>query len=263
MSYLEATLYGAVQGITEFLPVSSSAHLALLPRLMGWRDPGLAFDAALHLGTLAAVTAYFLRDWVKLLGAAARRPRGNEARLLLLLAVSTVPAAAAGLAFERQVEGAFRDPERIAAALILFGALLGLADRFGRRTTAFEEIGAAAAVAIGLSQALALVPGVSRSGVTVTAGLALGLSYDAALRFSFLMSTPVILGAGLLKLRHLGGADMTGGFLWALAVSALTGLGAVHLLMSQLRRTGMRPYVIYRLAVGGAILAACAAGWSP
>ncbi len=257
MTYLQASVYGMLQGLTEFLPVSSSGHLILLRWLTGWEDPGLAFDVALHLGTLAALGVYFYRDWRDLLLGTWRNPRGKEARLLFWLGTATLPAAAAGLAFESQAEALFRKPAAVASALILFGLLLELADRFSGKKKSLDEVRAGTALGIGAAQALAIFPGVSRSGVTLTAGLALGFSYDSSARFSFLLATPVILGAGVLKLRHLE-SPLSGPFLWALAASALTGLGAVHFFLNHLRRSGPRAYVAYRLALGLAVLVFCA-----
>lgn len=254
MSYLEATVYGCLQGLTEFLPVSSSAHLALTPWLLGWKDQGLSFDVALHLGTLAALLIYFRRDWLDLITGALADSRGPQARLLAWMALATVPAAAAGLIFEKQIEALFRDPSRVALSLIVFGLLMEAADRLGRKEKGLLDAGGREVLGVGLAQALALMPGVSRSGVTITAALALGLKRDAAARFSFLLGSPIILGAGLLKIRHLEAADLTGPFLWAVAVSALSGLAAVRFFIERLGRTGLTPYTVYRVIVGVAIL---------
>lgn len=255
MTYLEASLYGALQGLTEFLPVSSSAHLILAPWLLGWKDPGLSFDVALHLGTLAALLIYFFEDWRGLLAGAAKDRRGPEARLLWLLAVSSLPAGAAGLALGRHAESVFRQPARIAWALILFALLMETADRLGRKETPLNSISAKAALGIGLAQSLAIIPGVSRLGATMTAGLFFGLSTEAAARFSFLLGAPVILGAGAWQLRHMRAADISGPFVWGVAVSALASLAALRFFMRQAPRSGLGPYVVYRIALGLLVLA--------
>lgn len=254
LSVWQAALLGAVQGATEFLPVSSSAHLALTPRVLGFRDPGLAFDLALHVGTLLSLAAVYGRTWYGLLKDAAAEPRGPAARKLALLALATLPAVAAGLAFEDEAERLFRDPRRIAWALIAFSFVMAAAQRLGRGARGWEEAGWRAVLAVGAAQALAILPGVSRSGVTVSAGLLLGLAPAAAAELSFLLSAPIIAGAAAYKLRGIGVADVTAPFLCGVAVSALTGLLAVRVFLALLPRRGLTPFVLYRLALGGALL---------
>ena len=261
MNAFEAIILGAVEGLTEFLPVSSSAHLTLLPWVLGWEDPGLTFDVALHIGTLAAVVSCFWRDWLDILRGAARDRRGAQARFLGLLVLATLPAVAAGLILEDQAEHAFRQPWRIATALMGFAVLMELADRWGSKKRAIDGLGLSGAVGIGLAQALSICPGVSRSGVTLTAGLALGLSRSEAARYSFLLSTPITAGACLLKLRHLQIGDASGPFLWGIAVSAVMGFAAVRFFLANLGSLSLRPYVVYRLLAGGAILWAAASGF--
>ncbi len=249
-----AALLGAVQGATEFLPVSSSAHLALAPRLLGFMDPGLTFDLALHLGTLLSLAAVYGRYWTGLLGDAARDPRGPQGRRLLLLAAATMPAVVAGLALEKQAEEVFRDPRRIGWALIIFSFVMAAAQRLGRGEKKWEESGWRVVLAVGAAQAIALMPGVSRSGATVSAGLLLGLAPAAAAELSFLLSAPIIAGAAAFKLRHLGAADLTAPFFIGIAVSALTGLAAVRFFLAMLPKKGLTPFVLYRLALGAALL---------
>lgn len=255
MTLGHAAVYGFVQGATEFLPVSSSAHLALLPKLLGIPDPGLTFDVALHMGTLAAVIGYFARDWWQILSGAARDPRGEQCRRLVQLAAATVPAAVVGVLLEERVETVFRDPLRISVTLAVFGLLLAAADRWGRRSRSLEAVGWRETLGVGLAQALALVPGVSRSGVTITAGLTMGLTGDAAARLSFLLALPITAGAGVFKLRHLSLAEVTPDFWVGILVSALTGAAAVHILLKQVRGRGLWPYALYRLALAGALVA--------
>lgn len=255
MTYAQAALLGAVQGLTEFLPVSSSAHLALAPRFFSFPDPGLTFDVALHLGTLLAVLVYYREIWLRLFAGILRDPRGSEARTLLLLAAATVPAAVAGLALEKAAEHAFRDPWRIGACLIAFSGVMWWADRRGEAGGgSWRAAGPKTVVLVGCAQALALMPGVSRSGATMSAALLLGLSRAESAELSFLMATPIVAGAALLKLRHLGAADVTGPFLTGLLVSAATGFAAVGAFLRFLPKGGLRPYALYRVALGIAAL---------
>ncbi|MDX6770596.1 MAG: undecaprenyl-diphosphate phosphatase [Elusimicrobiota bacterium] len=253
---LQAAVLGAVQGATEFLPVSSSAHLALAPRLFGFADPGLTFDLALHVGTLVSLAAVYGRTWYGLLAGAAREPGGPEAHRLLLLAGATLPAVAAGLGLEDYAETVFRDPRRIAWALIVFSLVMAAAQRLGRGWKTWEEAGWPVIIGVGAAQALAILPGVSRSGVTVSAALLLGLAPASAAELSFLLSAPIIAGAAVFKLRHLTGADLTAPFFVGVVVSALTGLAAVRGFIAFLPKRGLTPFVVYRLALGAALLAA-------
>ena len=254
MSWTEAAILGLVQGLGEFLPISSSAHLALAPWLLRFRDPGLTFDVALHVGTLAAVAAAFGGRWLGLLRDAAREPRGPGGRRVAMLAVATLPAVAAGLALEDAAESAFRDPRLIAATLGAFGLLLGAADRAGRKAADWTDRGFPLALGVGAAQALALVPGVSRSGVTMTAALFAGLTRESAAELSFLMSAPIIAGAAALKLRHLSAADLTGPFVAGVLVAAVSGWLAVRYFLRWLPRWGVAPYVWYRVAAAAGVL---------
>lgn len=247
LTSLQAFVLGVVQGLTEFLPISSSAHLILFPRLMGWQDPGLSFDVALHLGTLAGVVVYFWKDlWgmVRNARAASRPP------LLLYLIIGTVPAAAVGLLLEHHVETVFRSPVLIAWALILMGVALAAADRFSSGRKTLPDLTAPAVLAIGVAQCLALVPGVSRSGITIMAALALGFQRQDAARFSFLLAIPIIAGAGLLRLpeilRSPDPAALAAGFLGA----ALSGFFAIWFLLQYVQTRRYTPFVIYRWILG-------------
>src|SRR5690242_6489906 len=216
MSLLEVMVLGLVQGLTEFLPISSTAHLAVIPAIVGWPDPGLGFDIALHIGTLIAVLLYFFRDWLQILGqglgfrGGGRDPELKRNRMLLwLLALGTIPAAVAGFLFQKQAESAWRTPYVIGAMMILIGLAMWWADRAGRKQKDIGHVTTADALLVGTAQALAVVPGVSRSGVTISAGLLCNLNRPASARFSFLLSTPVILGAAAKEawdlFRHEGG----------------------------------------------------------
>lgn len=256
IDWWQALVLALLQGATEFLPISSSAHLILPTLILGWPDQGLAFDVAVHLGTLSAVVWYFRRDLVALAtgglrGIAAGRVN-VELREIGLLAVATVPALVAGLVLNDFMDS-LRTLPVIATTTILFALLLWVADRRVRP----EAAGAVGvwwvALLIGLAQALALVPGTSRSGITITAGLLLGLSRAASARFSFLMSIPVIAGAGLLQVLDL--VESTEPVAWELLggatlVAALSAYTCVALFLALIERMGMLPFVIYRLALG-------------
>ena len=257
MDTLQTILLALLQGLTEFLPISSSAHLILLPRMLGWGDQGLAFDVAVHVGTLMAVIFYFRNDVQRLLGAwlasCLQRQMTAEARLAWLLLLGTVPVAMAGLLLHDVVEMYLRSPLVIALATIGFGLLLGLADWRGRQVRSEDSLTLADVIWIGLAQALALIPGTSRSGITMTAGLALGLTRSAAARFSFLLSIPVILLAGgyeSLKLMQQLEPVAWGEILLGTAVAATSAYLCIHFFMRLIERIGMLPFVVYRLLLG-------------
>src|SRR5215469_6434824 len=197
-SSFQALVLGAVQGLTEFLPVSSSAHLILIPWLLNWEDPGLAFDVALHLGTLLALLIYYWQTWIKLVGSLMNNDVASR-RLLFLLIIASVPGAIIGLLLEKQAETIFRSPRLIAGTMAVLGMVLWLVDKLFLSSRKVSDFTVADALLIGLSQALAIVPGVSRSGATITMARALGIERADAANFSFLMATPIIAGAGLIR----------------------------------------------------------------
>ena len=253
-SYLQAIVLGVVQGITEMLPISSSGHLILFPRLFGWDDQGLAFDAALHVGTLLAVLVYFHADlWRMLVAGLASTFRGRhtpDSRLAWAIVLGTIPVGVAGMLLKDTIEHAFRNPLLVAGNLALWGVVLWLADRFGARRRGVDQTDLRDGLMIGLAQALALVPGTSRSGITMIAGLALGLTREAAARFSFLLSVPAVMAAGALAVLDLLQAPVApvwGPMGVAVAVSALTGVLSIHLLLRLIQRVGFAPFTIYRL----------------
>jgi undecaprenyl-diphosphatase len=264
---IHAAILGIVQGLTEFLPISSSAHLILVPKLLGWNDPFLdsaAFDVMLHLGTLLALVVYFWRDLVRLLAAwlrsIGRRGVGDDpdARLAWLLLISVVPAAVLGAALEDFFDRTFRDALAWVGVFILVGAtLLWLAERWGARDRDLNQLTAVDAAIIGVGQGLALFPGMSRSGTTIAAGLFLGLERAAAARFSFLMAVPVIAGAGLWKARTLVGAGLEGArtdqLLVGVTVSAISGFLAVWFLLAFLRRNSTALFIAYRVVLAGLV----------
>lgn len=250
MTELQAILLGVLQGVGEFLPISSSAHLALAPYILGMNYQGLAYDVMLHLGTLLAILIYFARDWALIIKAGLTRPRESDGRLLWLIAAGTVPAAVFGLLLEDLAETAFRNPFWIAFNLVFFSALIYAADRKPAQTLKAGALTLKHILLIGLAQCLALMPGASRSGMTIMAALFLGYTrYDAA-RFSFLLATPVIFGAGLLKLREIHAADMNAAFALGLAASFAAGLASIKLLLAYLKDKDLTPFLIYRVLLG-------------
>jgi undecaprenyl-diphosphatase len=250
----EAVVLGIVQGLGEFLPISSSGHLVLAPWLFGWEDPGLAFNVALHLGTLVAVVAYFWRDWLNLAQNGLKGKKNREGRLFWYLAAATVPGILAGLALEEYAETVFRAPVLVGAMLIAMGAVLYAADRWGARARGIWQVGWRDALFIGVSQALAIIPGVSRSGATISAGRMLGLDREAATRFSFLLSTPIILGAGVYSLRNIGINDLTFAFWVGVAASAVTGFAAIAFLLRFVVTRNFNIFVWYRTALGTVVI---------
>lgn len=255
MTLLQAIVLGAIQGATEFLPVSSSAHLLILPWLLGWAPQSLTFDVALHMGTLVAVLAVFGGDLVTLavqaLTTGLRTPAG---RLGWAIAAGTLPAAVLGLWLEEVVESAFRSPLVVAFTLAALGVTLWYVDRVAARRKAVDQVSFGDVLFIGIAQALALVPGVSRSGITMTAGLLRGLDRAAAARISFLLAFPTILGAGVLKLRHLGPADLTAPFWAGVITSGLTGYLVIRFMLDYLRRGTYAAFAAYRVLVAAVIV---------
>jgi len=271
VNVLHAAVLGALQGFTEVLPISSSAHLILVPWLLKWPESGLTFDVALHLGTFIALTIYFRRDIVAMTSAlfealTSRSLDTPAKRLPFLIIAATVPAAVVGKLFEDPLEEIFRsNPLLIALVLIVFGIILGIADIAGRKRLAMNEIRPASAMTIGLFQCLALIPGVSRSGITITAGLMLGFTRESAARFSFLLSLPIVAGAALLKTMHLATHGIPAGegvpMLVGIAVSAVTGYISVAFLLKFVQKHSISPFVWYRVIAGGVIISAIMSGF--
>jgi undecaprenyl-diphosphatase len=255
MTVFQAFVLGLAQGLGEFLPISSSAHLILIPWAFRWPDPGLTFDVALHVGTLLAVVAYFWRDWWTLLKNGLRGVSTPEGRLFWFLVVASIPGGLAGVALEQKAETTFRSPLIIGVMLIVMGLVLYLADRYGAKRQKGQAVTFGQSLAIGASQALAIVPGVSRSGITMSTGLSLGLTREGAARFSFLLSTPIILGAGLLKLRHLTPQAISVPFLVGVGTSAVVGFLVIGLLLRWLKKSSFLPFVWYRLLLGAGVIA--------
>ena len=259
MTALQLIVLALIQGFSEFLPVSSSAHLVLVGQFLEqWGDQGLAFDAAVHVGTLAAVMLYFRADLAGLLRTGLGRDSDPARRRLLFgLALATVPALLVGVLTADFIEVWMRSPLLIAATTLLFALALGWFDRAGSRSRPLEALSLRGALLIGLAQMLALVPGTSRSGVTITAGLALGLTREASARFSFLLSIPIIAAAGgwgFFKGLMDGGQFEFGRFLVAAGISGTVAWLTIAAFMAWLQRFGMTPFVIYRLLLGAFLL---------
>lgn len=253
---MQAVVLGFAQGLGEFLPISSSAHLVLVPWFFRWTDPGLTFDIALHLGTLVAVVLYFWRDWWQLIMKGFTDVRSAQGRLFWYLAAASVPGAAAGFLLERKAETIFRSPALIAVMLIGMGVFLYWADRGSTKDIEINGITFRMSVLIGLSQALAIIPGVSRSGVTMTAGLLTGMTREGAARFSFLLSTPIILGAAAVKLPHVisDPSVVSVSFVWGMAVSCVAGVVSIGFLLRYVQTKNFLPFAWYRFALGALVL---------
>ena len=260
MDTLHIVWLALLQGLTEFLPVSSSAHLILVPALLGWEDQGLAFDVAVHLGTLIAVVAYFRRDIVTLFLAWLGSMTGNgmraEARLAWGVILGTIPAGLVGLLFKDAIEVHLRSPLVIAFTTVVFGLLLWYADRRSRLVRDETSLGWGDFLLIGGAQALALIPGTSRSGITITAGLLLGLTREAAARYSFLLSIPIIVLSGIGVsgdlLASTAPVDWTA-LVLGTVIAAVAAFLCIYLFLAWINRIGMLPFVIYRLALGAVL----------
>lgn len=270
MEILAAAILGIIQGITEFLPISSSAHLILVPWFLGWKPEGIAFDVSLHVGTAIAVIAFFWRDWIRLareliLGLKEGKLLGNpDRRLAWFLVVGTLPALVAGLAFEAMVEDHLRSPLIIVFTLPIFAVFLFAAERKSRQDRAIENFTWADSLSIGFSQALALIPGVSRSGITMTMAMLRNSTRISAARFSFMLSTPVIAGAGILEILRLAKAmlhpaesmpavswsAMGVGFLCA----AISGFLCIRYFLRYIQTKSFAPFVVYRFLLAGLVL---------
>src|SRR4051794_1478214 len=268
MDAFQAIVLGIVQGLTEFLPVSSTGHLRIVPAFAGWDDPGAAFTAVTQLGTMAAVLLYFRADlwrisvsWLRGLRDPDER-RTLESRLGWYIVLGTIPIAVLGLAFNDQIERGARNLYLIGTALIVLGLVLLAAERIARRDRGIEDLGPGDAAVIGVAQAAALVPGVSLSGATITAGLSLGLDRPAAARYSFLLSVPAVVLSGLFELRHIGEGRGAGPGATALAVliAFVVGYASIAVLLRWLATHSTLVFVVYRVALGTLVIALTAAG---
>lgn len=260
MTLFQSFVLGLLQGLAEFLPISSSAHLALAPWLFGWPEPGLAFDVALHVGTLVAVLGYFRAEWARLARAAWHvattfRIESAEEKRALYIVIATIPGVIAGVLLQKQAEQAFRAPSLIAEALIVVGLVLWLVDKFVPRTRPLGELRAVDALIIGCAQAFAVVPGVSRSGATITAGRALKLDREAAATFSFLMSAPIIAGAAAFEGRHLIHTPLFGmPMVVGVLTSAVSGWFAIAALLRFVTHRSYGIFAWYRFVLGAVVI---------
>jgi undecaprenyl-diphosphatase len=268
MSALEAIILGIVQGLTEFLPISSSGHLRIVPALMGTDDPGAAFTAIIQLGTMAAVLLYFRRDLWNITRAWLRSWRDpavratTDARLGWFIVLGTIPISVLGLAFANTIEDEFRSLYLIGTTLIVFGFVMLLAERLSKRERELDTLTARDGLLIGCAQALALVPGVSRSGATISAGLFLNLTRTDAARYSFLLSVPAVVLSGLFEMRHLGDGDGApiGATLIATVLAFVTGYASIAFLLRYLAAHSIGVFVTYRFVIGAGVIALAAAG---
>ena len=265
MGWFEAVVLGVVQGLTEFLPISSSAHLRIVGEAFGWDDPGAAFTAITQIGTEAAVLLYFRREigriivaWVGSL--AGRRKRDPDARMGWLIIIGSIPIVVLGLLFQDDIETTLRDLRIVAAALIVFSLILFWADRVGAKRRELEQLTVGHGIAFGFAQAMALIPGVSRSGGTITMGLFLGYTRAAAARYSFLLAVPAVLGSGFFQAYEALTGDVEGeGVSWGPTILATViafgvGLTVIAWLLRYLDRGSFTPFVVYRIALGTLVL---------
>jgi len=266
MPIYQVIVLAIIQAVTEFLPISSSAHLELAPWLFGWKDPGLTFDVALHVGTLVAILIYFFKDWVQIVGQGIGLNIGTDPELkrnrglLWLLAAASVPIGVVGYLFNKQAESTWRNPYVIGSMLIVIGIIMWIADRSATGKKDMGNVNWGDGMWTGIAQALAVVPGTSRSGITITAGLFRGMSRETAARFSFLLSAPAIAAAALKKfwdIHKSGGipADMKVPFVLGIALSGVLGAVVIAVFLKYLRRNSLMPFVYYRIVFGIIVIA--------
>lgn len=260
MDISQAVFLGVVQGITEVLPISSSGHLVLVPWIFGFEDPGLGFDVALHIGTLVAIVTYFRKDWIKIVtgflkGLRDREFKSHEEKLPLFIMLATVPGVLAGYFLNDLAESTLRNPYLIAFMLIFFGYVLILAEKWDKQKKDIKNMSTKSSLITGMAQAIAIVPGVSRSGITISAGMFQGFTREAAARFSFLISAPIILGAGVYEMKNMPANDFQSTVFWAgLVSSVLASFLSIKFLMGFVRNHKLNVFAYYRFALAGVIL---------
>ena len=261
---LHAVIYGIVQGITEFLPISSTAHLTLIPKIFGWPEGGIGFDVALHLGTALAVIIFFYKRWIELIKAGFTSPKSPNGRLFWIIVASTIPASLVGVLFNDRIQPLQDNPYIIGVMLIIMGLVLWTADRSARKKiNELTDINAKNGFVVGLAQCLAIIPGVSRSGITITAGRAMGIARETAAEFTFLLSMPIILGdagyhflkmhtdpAAAYELSAVGG---TSAMIVGIAVSLIVGLFCIRFLLDFLKKRSLFVFAAYRFILGAAV----------
>ncbi len=249
MDFFQSIFLGVVQGLSEFLPISSSGHLVLMPWVFGFEDPGLAFDVALHVGTLLAVASYFWRDWLNIVGLRHDMTEYQSSRWLPLLIVGTLPAVIAGFLLKEYAESVFRHPLVAASTLFFFGATLFLVDRYSAKSRSLSQFSFVDAMIIGIAQSIAIAPGVSRSGITITAALIRGADRVSAARFSFLLSAPIIFGAALLHAKDFLANIANPIFLAGVVASAISGYFAIKYLIRFLEHSSFAVFFWYRIVL--------------
>jgi len=254
MTILQAIVYGIVQGIGEFLPISSTAHLILIPWLFKWQDPGLSYDVALHLGTAVAVILFFWKDWVNLISAGFTRAKSSDGKLFWLIVVATIPGGIAGVLLDKYAE-TLRNPALIGVMLIVMGIVLYAADKMGRKDVALKDIGFSRSLIVGFAQILAIIPGVSRSGITMSTGRMMGLTREGIAKFTFLLSTPIILADALYHSKGLKTAPVEKlPFIVALLTAAVVGILSIKFLLDYLKKKGFGIFAIYRFIIGAVVI---------
>jgi undecaprenyl-diphosphatase len=268
VDFFRAVVLGVLQGLTEFLPISSSAHLAIFPKFFGWDDPGAAYTAVIQIGTELAVLLYFWRDiwtigsgWVRGVFSAEAR-LAPEWRMGWFIIIGSLPIVVLGLLLQDAIDSEFRNLWVIGTTLIVLGIVLGIAERVGRKTSPIEDLTMKHAILLGVAQAGALVPGVSRSGATISMGLFLGYERAAATRYAFLLAIPAVVGAGVFKLKDIGGDNAygVGPTIVGTVVSFVVGLAVIHWLLKYVSNHSYTPFVIYRVGLGTLVLVLVGAG---
>lgn len=256
MNLLQAIIYGIIQGVGEFLPISSTAHITLFPWFFGWKDPGLAFDIALHMGTLLAVVIFFWKDWIRLIVAGFTDMKSKDGKLFWFIMLAIIPGGIFGILFEDKVETTFRNPLLIGIMLIIMGIVLYLADKLSKSEVILKDIGFKRSFLIGVSQALAIIPGVSRSGITMATGRAFKLTREDAARFTFLLSTPFIFLSGVYKAKDLISVPIdTMPFIVAIVTSGIVGALSIKFILEYLKSKGFGIFVVYRIILGTIVIA--------
>lgn len=256
MNLLQAIIYGIIQGLGEFLPISSTAHITLAPWLFGWEDPGLAFDIALHMGTLLAVAIFFWKDWIRLIKAGFTDIKSKDGRLFWFIMLACIPGGIFGLLFEDQVETTFRNPLLIGIMLIIMGIVIYLADKHSKAEVVLKDISFKKSFMIGVSQALAMIPGVSRSGITMATGRALNIKREDAARFTFLLSTPFIFLSGVYKAKDLISVPIDiVPFVIAIATAGIAGALSIKFILEYLKSKGFGIFAVYRIILGTIVIA--------
>ncbi|MCL2322528.1 MAG: undecaprenyl-diphosphate phosphatase [Oscillospiraceae bacterium] len=253
MTIFQAIVYGIVQGITEFLPVSSTAHLELIPWLVGWASPGNVFDVALHLGTASAVIIFFFKDWISLIKNGFTAPKSKDGRLFWWIVIATIPGALAGVLLDKYV-GNF-SPLIIGILLILMGIVLYVFDKIGSKSISLEKIGVKRSILVGIAQVFAIVPGISRSGITMSIGRISGINRESIAKFTFLLSTPIILGDALYKAKDLPGVNIDIlPFIVAILTAAIVGILSIKFLLGFLKTKSFFVFAVYRFIIGAAVI---------